>query len=122
VIFEIIILFTDLFYHHFIRLCVYRVSTRPVRNGLQVEVLMASFEAEGLKDKHDLPPVKMITSKTKSDSTNLLEVYFENNPLHSQANQKIRVHGQPIEIVYHGRTVVHLVRCFALPPEMQLSK
>lgn len=88
---------------------------------MQVEVLMASFEAEGLKGKHDTVPVKMITSKTKS-TTNLVEVYFENNPLNSQANQKIRIQAQPIEILYHGKTIVHLVRCFALPPEMQLSK
>jgi hypothetical protein len=83
---------------------------------------MSSLEAEGLQGKHDMSAVKFITSKTKSTTTNLLEVLFENNPLNSQASQKIVVQAQPIEVIYHGKTVVQLVRCFTLPPEMQLSK
>lgn len=83
---------------------------------------MGSLEAEGLKAKHERVAPKIITSKTMPGFTHLFEVSFESNPLNSQANQKIKVQAQPIEVLYHGATVIHLSKCFALPPEMQLSK
>lgn len=104
------------------KMLAHRIATRPVRSGLVVELFMNSLEAEGMQGKLDKGPVKLITSKIKSNTTNLLKVLFEHNPMNSQASQKIDVQAQPIEIVYHGKTVVQLVRCFALPPEMQLSK
>jgi len=100
----------------------YRIKTRPIKKGLKVDVEMESLEAEGMTDLFHKTPVKIVTSKMSQGSNNLLVVSFENNPLNNQANQKIKVRGEPIEVLYHGPTVIHLAKCFALPPEMRLSK
>jgi hypothetical protein len=98
------------------------MTTRPVKNGLKVSVLMQSLEADGMKGKNDKSPIKMITSKMSAGKKHLFQVFFESNPLDSQANQKVIIRGEPIEVVYHGPTIIHLAKCFTLPPEMQLSK
>ncbi|ODN02737.1 Vacuolar protein sorting-associated protein 13A [Orchesella cincta] len=99
-----------------------QVMTRPVKNGMQVIVSMASLNAVGMQTRPDVPAPVIVESKITKGETNLFHVQFEANPLNCNANQRIVVRGNPIEVVYDGKTVSELVNCFTLPSDAKLTR
>ncbi|CAL8090191.1 unnamed protein product [Orchesella dallaii] len=98
-----------------------QVMTRPVKNGMQVNVSMARLNAIGLQSRHDIPAPVIVESKI-NDESNLFNVQFESNPLNCNADQRIVVRGNPIEVVYDGKTVAEMVNCFTLPADAKLTR
>ena len=83
---------------------------------------MGSIEALGVSRKDAVNRPHIISSTSTGQDRKLIEIEFQTNPLHSTASQKVNVTAAPVEIVYHSKTVLELVKCFTLPPEIQLSK
>jgi hypothetical protein len=82
---------------------------------------MGSIEAVGVQRGEAQPP-HIISSKSAGQDRKLIEIEFKTNPLHSTVSQRLNLKAAPVEVVYHAVTVVELVKCFTLPPEIQLSK
>lgn len=63
----------------------------------RVEAKLAHWYVTGLQQQGEVP--SLIASVGGSDSS-LLSVLFELNPQDSTADQLLRVHSQPVEIIY----------------------
>lgn len=62
----------------------------------------------------------MIESKT-TDELNLLDVFFETNPLDKKCDQRIRVSARPLQVVYDADTIIRLAKVFT-PAKANLSE
>lgn len=69
----------------------------------RVEVALQHWYVTGLKQQGAVP--SLIASVGDSASS-LLSVVFELNPEESSADQLLRVHSQPVEIIYDAVTTV----------------
>lgn len=64
------------------------------------ETKITSLEVTGVSQEKCTP--RLLSSRTvySDDSTSLLSIMFETNPLDEKADQRIRIESQPLEIVY----------------------
>ena len=98
------------------------MRTRPVKSGLRVDVNLTDMNIVGLTKPGKSPPFILQSTKEIGREIPLLQVTFENYPLDSEVDQRIRVRAEPVEIVYHAKTINEVAKCFSLPRSMQLSK
>ncbi|CAG7823694.1 unnamed protein product [Allacma fusca] len=98
------------------------ISTRPVKSGMRVSVDLEDMFTKGISKKGRDSPYILKMNKQAGINDKLLTVRFQNHPLDKNVDQEIVVKAQPLEIIYHAKTVHELVKCFALPREMQLSR
>ncbi|XP_028441459.1 vacuolar protein sorting-associated protein 13C isoform X1 [Perca flavescens] len=80
-----------------------KISQRPGAQAVRVEVALEHWFVTGLQQQGGAVP-SLIASLGDSSSS-LLSVVFELNPEESAADQLLRVHSQPVEIVYDALTV-----------------
>lgn len=66
----------------------------------RIDTLVNKMSIFGHGSGMDLPII--VTSTTSGDDSPLLSVCFETNPLNDICDQKLRVHTEPLEIVYHA--------------------
>uniref|UniRef100_A0A3B1JJN7 Vacuolar protein sorting 13 homolog C n=1 Tax=Astyanax mexicanus TaxID=7994 RepID=A0A3B1JJN7_ASTMX len=85
------------------------ISQRPGAQAIKVEASLEHWYVTGLQQQGAVP--SLIASVGASDSS-LLSVLFEINPEESSADQLLRVHSQPVEIIYDALTVNSLVEFF----------
>uniref|UniRef100_A0A6Q2WPX1 Vacuolar protein sorting 13 homolog C n=1 Tax=Esox lucius TaxID=8010 RepID=A0A6Q2WPX1_ESOLU len=78
------------------------VSQRPGAQAIKVEAALEHWYVTGLQQQGAIP--SLIASVGDSTSS-LLSIRFELNPEDSTADQLLRVHSQPVEIVYDALTV-----------------
>ncbi|KAM8876931.1 intermembrane lipid transfer protein VPS13C isoform 3-T3 [Synchiropus picturatus] len=86
-----------------------QISQRPGAQAIRMEASLQHWFVTGLQQQGVVP--SLIASVGESDSS-LLRVEFELNPLESAADQLLRVHSQPVEIIYDSLTVNSLVEFF----------
>ncbi|XP_072321339.1 intermembrane lipid transfer protein VPS13C isoform X2 [Eucyclogobius newberryi] len=79
-----------------------KISQRPGAQAVRLEAALQQWYVTGLQQQGAVP--SLITSKGESSSS-LLNVVFETNPDKSAADQLLRVHSQPVEIIYDALTV-----------------
>ncbi|XP_026157018.1 vacuolar protein sorting-associated protein 13C isoform X2 [Mastacembelus armatus] len=79
-----------------------KISQRPGAQAIRVEVALEHWYVTGLRQHGAVP--SLIASVGDSASS-LLSVVFELNPEESTADQLLRVHSQPVEIIYDALTV-----------------
>ncbi|XP_039957880.1 vacuolar protein sorting-associated protein 13 [Bactrocera tryoni] len=94
------------------------LTQRPGGNALSVTVGMHEIKLLGLH-QDNVAPV-LIESKT-TDELNLLDVFFETNPLDKKCDQRIRVSARPLQVVYDADTIIRLAKVFT-PPKANLSE
>ncbi|KAL1007735.1 hypothetical protein UPYG_G00090880 [Umbra pygmaea] len=78
------------------------VSQRPGAQAIKVEAALEHWYVTGLQQQGAVP--SLIASVGDSTSS-LLSIRFELNPEDSPADQLLRVHSQPVEIIYDSLTV-----------------
>ncbi|KAM9366322.1 intermembrane lipid transfer protein VPS13C [Symphorus nematophorus] len=86
-----------------------RISQRPGAQAFRVEASLQHWYVTGLQQQGAVP--SLIASVGDSASS-LLSVVFELNPEESAADQLLRVHSQPVEIIYDALTVNSLAEFF----------
>uniref|UniRef100_A0A3B4TYL0 Vacuolar protein sorting 13 homolog C n=1 Tax=Seriola dumerili TaxID=41447 RepID=A0A3B4TYL0_SERDU len=79
-----------------------KISQRPGAQAVRVEAVLEHWYVTGLQQQGAVP--SLIASVGDSASS-LLSVVFELNPEESAADQLLRVHSQPVEIIYDALTV-----------------
>ncbi|XP_048040233.1 vacuolar protein sorting-associated protein 13C isoform X4 [Megalobrama amblycephala] len=85
------------------------ISQRPGAQAIRVEAKLEHWYVTGLQQQGEVP--SLIASVGGSDSS-LLSVLFELNPENSTADQLLRVHSQPVEIIYDALTVISITEFF----------
>ncbi|XP_021333517.2 intermembrane lipid transfer protein VPS13C isoform X4 [Danio rerio] len=85
------------------------ISQRPGAQAIRVEAKLEHWYVTGLQQQGEVP--SLIASLGDSDSS-LLSVRFEINPEDSPADQLLRVHSQPVEIIYDALTVISITEFF----------
>ncbi|XP_066503943.1 intermembrane lipid transfer protein VPS13C isoform X2 [Hoplias malabaricus] len=85
------------------------VSQRPGAQAIKVEASLEHWYVTGLQQQGVVPS---LIATVGDSSSSLLNVLFEINPEDSNADQLLRVHSQPVEIIYDALTVNSLVEFF----------
>lgn len=78
------------------------------------ELALTGLEHEGIAPT-------IIKSKI-SDQHNLLDIFFETNPLDKECDQRIKVTARPLEIVYDAETILKLMGVFVPQQQVNLSE
>uniref|UniRef100_UPI003AAD81DF intermembrane lipid transfer protein VPS13C n=1 Tax=Centroberyx gerrardi TaxID=166262 RepID=UPI003AAD81DF len=86
-----------------------KISQRPGAQAIKVEAALEHWYVTGLEQQGAVP--SLIASVGDSASS-LLSILFELNPEESAADQLLRVHSQPVEIIYDALTVNSMVEFF----------
>ncbi|XP_029354917.1 vacuolar protein sorting-associated protein 13C isoform X2 [Echeneis naucrates] len=86
-----------------------KISQRPGAQAVRVEAALQHWFVTGLQQQGMVP--SLIASLGDSASS-LLSTVFEVNPEESSADQLLRIHSQPVEIIYDALTVNSLVDFF----------
>ncbi|XP_036950284.1 vacuolar protein sorting-associated protein 13C isoform X4 [Acanthopagrus latus] len=86
-----------------------RISQRPGAQAFRVEAALQHWYVTGLLQQGAVPS---LIASVGDASSSLLSVLFELNPEESAADQLLRVHSQPVEIIYDALTVNSLGEFF----------
>lgn len=78
------------------------------------ELVLTGFE------KDNLAPT-IIKSKISHES-NLLDIFFETNPLDKECDQRIKVTARPLQVVYDAETILKLMKVFVPKQSVNLSE
>ncbi|NXF21353.1 VP13A protein, partial [Rhodinocichla rosea] len=97
-------------------------TQRPGAQAIRFETKITSLEVTGVSQEKCTP--RLLSSRTvySDDSTSLLSIVFETNPLDEKADQRIRIESQPLEIIYDAMTVNNLVDFFRPPKDVHLEQ
>ncbi|KAM6950364.1 intermembrane lipid transfer protein VPS13C [Lycodopsis pacificus] len=86
-----------------------KISQRPGAQAFRVEAALQHWLITGLQQQGAVPS---LIASVGDSSSSLLNVVFELNPEESAADQLLRVHSQPVEIIYDALTVNSVVDFF----------
>uniref|UniRef100_UPI0037E99E70 intermembrane lipid transfer protein VPS13C n=1 Tax=Semicossyphus pulcher TaxID=241346 RepID=UPI0037E99E70 len=86
-----------------------QISQRPGAQAFRVEAALQHWYVTGLQQQGAVPS---LIASVGDSSSSLLSVVFEINPEESAADQLLRVHSQPVEIIYDALTVNSLADFF----------
>ncbi|KAG7483053.1 hypothetical protein JOB18_037841 [Solea senegalensis] len=86
-----------------------KISQRPGAQAFRVEVALVHWLVTGLQQQGAVPS---LMASVGDAASSLLSVVFEVNPEESAADQLLRVHSQPVEIIYDALTVNTVVDFF----------
>lgn len=95
------------------------LSQRPAADAISLTAGMKELIVTGLK-QNDYTPL-LVESKI-TDEFNLLDVFFETNPLDKVCDQRVKVVARPLQIVFDAPTVLTLISTFKAPGDVTLSK
>ncbi|XP_078029066.1 intermembrane lipid transfer protein VPS13C isoform X7 [Epinephelus lanceolatus] len=79
-----------------------KISQRPGAQAFRVEAALEHWYVTGLQQQGAVPS---LIASVGDSSSSLLSVVFEINPEESASDQLLRVHSQPVEIIYDAVTV-----------------
>ncbi|XP_036365427.1 vacuolar protein sorting-associated protein 13A [Octopus sinensis] len=91
------------------------VSQRPSANAILVNTSMKQLTIFG-SPQNKLVPKMMNSKMTEGDSSPLLSVKFETNPLDGSCDTRVSVNAEPLQIIYDAVTV-NALAVFFKPPE-----
>ncbi|XP_024911459.1 vacuolar protein sorting-associated protein 13C [Cynoglossus semilaevis] len=86
-----------------------KLCQRPGAQALRVEAALRHWFVTGLQQEGVVPS---LIASVGDSSSSLLNVLFELNPQESSADQLLRVHSQPVEMIYDALTVNSVVEFF----------
>ncbi|XP_055363331.1 intermembrane lipid transfer protein VPS13C isoform X2 [Betta splendens] len=86
-----------------------KISQRPGAQAIRVEAALQHWYVTGLQQDGVVPS---LIASVGDSSSSLLCVEFELNPEESAADQLLRVHSQPVEVIYDALTVNSMVEFF----------
>ncbi|KAM8714231.1 hypothetical protein ACLKA7_014379 [Drosophila subpalustris] len=95
------------------------ITQRPAAEAISVTAGMKELKLMGLTRENYTPTlIKSIIT----DEFNLLDIFFETNPLDGQCNQRVKVVARPLQIFYDAETILSVVDVFKPPTDVNLSK
>ncbi|KAM4744636.1 intermembrane lipid transfer protein VPS13C isoform 3-T3 [Anableps anableps] len=86
-----------------------RISQRPGAQAVRVEAALEHWYVTGLQQQGTVPS---LIASVGDSSSSLLTVVFELNPEESSGDQLLKIHSQPVEIIYDAVTVNSMVDFF----------
>uniref|UniRef100_A0A669Q3C3 Vacuolar protein sorting 13 homolog A n=1 Tax=Phasianus colchicus TaxID=9054 RepID=A0A669Q3C3_PHACC len=86
------------------------------------ETKITSLEVTGMSQENCTPCLLSSRTVYSDNSTSLLSIMFETNPLDEGADQRLRIESQPLEIIYDARTINSLVDFFRPPKDVHLEQ
>ena len=97
------------------------ISQRPSANALQLVVGMKEISVSGINNG-DNDEVPILVKSLVSNTNNLLDVFFETNPLDKLCDKRVRMTARPLKITYHAETVNELTGIFNVDGDLNLSE
>ncbi|XP_057221542.1 intermembrane lipid transfer protein VPS13A isoform X2 [Malurus melanocephalus] len=97
-------------------------TQRPGAQAIRFETKITSLEVTGVSREKSTPCLLSSRTAYSDESTLLLSIMFETNPLDEKADQRIRIESQPLEIVYDAMTVNSIVDFFRPPKDVHLEQ
>ncbi|XP_034479091.1 vacuolar protein sorting-associated protein 13 isoform X2 [Drosophila innubila] len=95
------------------------ITQRPAAEAISVTAGMKELKLMGLTRENYTPTlIKSIIT----DEFNLLDIFFETNPMDGQCNQRVKVVARPLQIFYDAETILSVVDVFKPPNDVNLSK
>ncbi|XP_035538229.1 vacuolar protein sorting-associated protein 13C [Morone saxatilis] len=95
-----------------------KICQRPGAQAFRVEAALQHWFVTGLQQQGAVPS---LIASVGDSSSSLLSVVFELNPEESAADQLLRVHSQPVEIIYDALTVNSLAEFFKMGKGVDLE-
>lgn len=97
------------------------LAQRPAANGIKLIAGMKELKVTGLAINDKEEPPEFVQSML-SHNTNLLDVFFEKNPIDKACDQRVRISSRPLQITYHYATINELLKVVASEDEVNLSE
>uniref|UniRef100_A0A669Q6E9 Vacuolar protein sorting 13 homolog A n=1 Tax=Phasianus colchicus TaxID=9054 RepID=A0A669Q6E9_PHACC len=97
-------------------------TQRPGAQAIRFETKITSLEVTGMSQENCTPCLLSSRTVYSDNSTSLLSIMFETNPLDEGADQRLRIESQPLEIIYDARTINSLVDFFRPPKDVHLEQ
>uniref|UniRef100_A0A8C6JV32 Uncharacterized protein n=1 Tax=Melopsittacus undulatus TaxID=13146 RepID=A0A8C6JV32_MELUD len=97
-------------------------TQRPGAQAIRFETKITSLEVTGMSREKSTPCLLSSRTVYSDESTSLLSIMFETNPLDEKADQRLRIESQPLEIVYDAMTINSLVDFFRPPKDVHLEQ
>uniref|UniRef100_A0A8C5UE54 VP13A protein n=1 Tax=Malurus cyaneus samueli TaxID=2593467 RepID=A0A8C5UE54_9PASS len=97
-------------------------TQRPGAQAIRFETKITSLEVTGVSREKSTPCLLSSRTAYSDESTLLLSIMFETNPLDEKADQRIRIESKPLEIVYDAMTVNSIVDFFRPPKDVHLEQ
>ncbi|XP_052841610.1 intermembrane lipid transfer protein Vps13 [Drosophila gunungcola] len=95
------------------------ITQRPAAEAISITAGMRELKVTGLKRKECTP---LLVESKITDEFNLLDVFFETNPLDKMCDQRVKVVARPLQIMYDAPTILALINAFQRPGDVTLSK
>lgn len=97
------------------------LAQRPAANAIQLTAGIKELKVTGVSNSDKDPPPEFVQSLL-SENSNLLDIFFETNPLDKSCDQRVKVSSRPLQITYHYVTINELSKVFASEHEVNLSE
>lgn len=94
------------------------VTQRPSAGAISVTAGMKELKCTGISHDNYTP---LLVKSIVPDDRNLLDIFFETNPLDKSCDQRVKVVARPLQIVYDAQTVISLLDIFKTPTDVNLS-
>ncbi|EDW71988.1 uncharacterized protein Dwil_GK10679 [Drosophila willistoni] len=98
-----------------------KVTQRPAAEAISITAGMKELSVFGRQSKESNRIPLLVESKI-TDEFNLLDIFFETNPLDKLCDQRVKVVARPLQIVYDADTILSLLSVFKPPNDVTLSK
>ncbi|XP_037835905.1 vacuolar protein sorting-associated protein 13C isoform X2 [Kryptolebias marmoratus] len=95
-----------------------KISQRPGAQAIRMETVLEHWYVTGLQQHGTVPS---LIASVGDSSSSLLSVVFELNPEESSSDQMLRIHSQPVEIIYDAVTVNSMVDFFKMEKGVDLE-
>ncbi|XP_062132408.1 intermembrane lipid transfer protein Vps13 isoform X1 [Drosophila sulfurigaster albostrigata] len=95
------------------------VTQRPSAEAISVTAGMKELKLMGLTRENYTP---MMVKSMVTDEFNLLDIFFETNPIDQKCNQRVKVVARPLQIIYDAETILSLLEVFKPPQNVNLSQ
>ncbi|XP_034653735.1 vacuolar protein sorting-associated protein 13 [Drosophila subobscura] len=95
------------------------VTQRPAAEALSITAGMKELKVTGLGRDGHTPT--LVESKI-TDEFNLLDIFFETNPLDGLCDQRVKIVARPLQIIYDAETILKLISVFQPPKDVTLSR
>ncbi|XP_017837309.1 vacuolar protein sorting-associated protein 13 isoform X2 [Drosophila busckii] len=94
------------------------ITQRPAAEAISVTAGMKELKLTGMTRDNYTP---LLVESKITDEFNLLDIFFETNPLDKQCNQRVKVVARPLQIIYDAETILCLHKVFKPPTNVNLS-
>lgn len=97
------------------------LAQRPAANAMKLTAGIKELKVTGVSTEDIQEPPEFVQSLV-SQGTNLLDIFFETNPIDKGCDQRVKVSSRPLQITYHYETINELMKVIASEDDVNLSE